>query len=94
LKAILDALPQKSYKVFALGSSFDKKDMLKQRGYRWDPDKKVWHTTATGDDPLKAEIEWLKASVYVGKKAAVDIEVQNCLTRFSRRPGKIVAKAI
>lgn len=94
LKSILDALPLKSYKVYATGSTFDKKDVLKQRGYRWDGDKKVWHITVTGDDEVKAEVEWLKNDVYGGKSAFVDIEVLNCLTRFSTRAGNRITKAI
>jgi DNA polymerase-3 subunit epsilon len=94
LKSILNALGQKSYKVFAIGSAFDTKDTLKAKGYRWDGDKKCWHTTVTGDDEIKAEAAWLKESVYGGKPAKVEIEVQNCLNRFSSRGGKVVVKDI
>ncbi len=94
MKSILDALPQKSYRVYATGAPFDKKDVLKQRGYRWDAEKKCWHNTLTGDDAIKSEVEWLKSSVYSGKSAAVDIEVLNCLTRFSNRTGNKATKLI
>lgn len=88
LKSILSGLAQKSYQIFATGSPFETKDMLKSRGYRWDGEKKCWHTTVAGDDAIKAEVAWLKASVYGGKKASVEIEVHNCMTRFSKRTGK------
>lgn len=88
LKSILNGLAQKSYQIFAIGSPFETKDMLKSRGYRWDGEKKCWHTTVGGDDAIKAEVVWLKASVYGGKKASVEIEVHNCMTRFSTRTGK------
>jgi hypothetical protein len=31
IKSVLDALPQKSYRVYVTGAPFDKKDVLKQR---------------------------------------------------------------
>ncbi len=94
LKSILNGLAQKSYQIYATGSPFETKDILKARAYRWDADKKSWHTTVSGDDALKAEVAWLKSSVYNGKKARVEIEVHNCLTRFSSRAGNRAAREI
>jgi DNA polymerase-3 subunit epsilon len=94
LKSILNSLAQKSYQIFATGSPFESKDTLKARGYRWDGDKKCWHTTVTGDEAIKAEVAWLKSSVYGDKKARVEIEVHNCMTRFSNRAGNRVAREI
>lgn len=94
LKAILNRVGQKSYQVFATGSPFETKDILKARGYRWDGDRKSWHTTVAGDDAIKAEVAWLKSEVYGGKKARVEIEVQNCLTRFSSRSGNRAVREI
>lgn len=94
LKAILDGLPQKSYQLFATGSPFETKDILKARGYRWDGDKKSWHTTVAGDDAVRAEVAWLKSDVYGGKKARIEIEVHNCLTRFSNRSGNRAVREI
>ena len=94
LKSILNSLGQKSYTVFATGSPFETKDTLKARSYRWDGDKKSWHITVTGDEALKAEVVWLKSSVYGGKPAKVEIEVQNCMSRFSSRSGNIAVREI
>jgi len=94
LKTILNSLGQKSYKIYAIGSPFDTKDALKARSYRWDGDKKCWHITVTGDDALKAEVAWLKSNVYGGKPAKVEIEVQNCMTRFSSRTGNKALREI
>ena len=87
LKSLLLSLHQKSYTISALGSPFETKDILKAKGYRWNGDKKCWHNTLTGDDAIKEEVVWLKDNVYGGKPAKVEIEVLNCLTRFSNRPG-------
>jgi DNA polymerase-3 subunit epsilon len=94
LKSILNSLGQKSYQIFAVGSPFETKDVLKARGYRWDGDKKCWHTTVVGDDAIKAEVEWLKEAVYSGKKAKVEIAVHNCMTRFSNRTGNRAVREI
>ena len=94
LKSILNELTRKSYQIYATGSPFETKDVLKARGYRWDAEKKCWHTTVTGDDTIKAEVAWLKESVYNGKKARVEIEVHNCMTRFSNRAGNRAAREI
>jgi len=94
LSCILHSLSQKSYQIFATGSAFDTKDILKARGYRWDAVKKCWHTTLAGDEAIKAEVVWLKHSVYGGRVARVEIEVHNCLTRFSNRAGKLAIKEI
>lgn len=94
LKSILNGLGQKSYKVYATGSPFETKDTLKARGYRWDGDKKCWHNTLTGDEAVKAEVAWLKSEIYSGKSAKVEIEVQNCLTRFSTRVGNRAIREI
>ena len=94
LKSILCSLTQKSYQIFATGSPFETKDILKSRGYRWDGDKKCWHTTVSGDEAIVAEVAWLKTHVYGDKKARVEIEVHNCLTRFSNRSGNRAVREI
>jgi len=94
LKVLLRSLSLKSYTIFALGSPFETKDVLKARSYRWDGDKKCWHITVTGDELLKDEVSWLKTNVYNSRAAKVEIEVQNCLSRFSNRRGNRTIKEI
>jgi hypothetical protein len=43
---------------------------------------------------VKAEVGWLKNEVYGGKKARIEIEVHNCLTRFSNRTGNRAVREI
>jgi DNA polymerase-3 subunit epsilon len=94
LKSILNKLGQKSYTVYAIGSPFETKDILKSRGYRWDGDRKCWHTTVTGDDAIKDEMDWLKIHIFGGNKAKIEIEVNTCLTQFSNRIGNRVTSEI
>lgn len=63
LKSLLLSLHQKSYTISALGSPFETKNILKEKGYRWNGDKKCWHNTLTGDDAIKEEVAWLKDNV-------------------------------
>lgn len=94
LKSILNGLSLKTYTLFATGSPFETKELLKLRGYRWDAEKKCWHTTVAGDDAIRAEVGWLKSNVYGGRAARVEIEVHNCLSRFSNRPGNRAVREI
>lgn len=94
LKSILNSLGQKSYTIYAIKSPFETKEILKSRGYKWDGDKKCWHTTVTGDEAIKDEAGWLKSNVYSGQKTKIEIEVQNCMMRFSSRIGNRVLKEI
>jgi hypothetical protein len=38
---------------------------------------------------LTTETEWLKAEVYSGRRAQVEVETQDSLTRYSSRPGAV-----
>ena len=44
LARLLAAAQSTSYRVQATGSPFSSKDALRARGYRWDAERKVWHT--------------------------------------------------
>lgn len=57
-KALIANEARATVKVEAVGSPFDSKDALKARGYRWNPDAKVWHTEVSGTD-LDEELSWL-----------------------------------
>ncbi len=93
LKRLLDEYQSTDYRVWARGSGFNTKDMLKERAYRWDADEKCWHKTVE-NAALRSEVEWLKAAVYGGQSVMLDFEVFDAYCRFSRRPGRIVAKPI
>lgn len=75
-------------RVSALGSPFESKDLLKDRGYRWQPEKKVWATTIAKAS-LKEEVSWLKQNVYGGKRFRLEQEVRTASIRYSTRRGGI-----
>ncbi len=92
LARLLAAAQATSYRVQATGSPFASKDALRARGYRWDAERKVWHTLVGNQAALDAECEWLKKDVYGGCSARIDIERQTALERFSSRPGEALQR--
>ena len=93
LKQLLAAGAEPSYRIWALDSPFESKDVLKARGYRWDAPRRCWHRTLDRD-AAAAEAPWLKENVYGGRSREVEIEVQDALTRFSARPGRLVRRRL
>jgi DNA polymerase-3 subunit epsilon len=85
LDLVREAAGKPEYLIRAVGSPFEEKDTLKDRGYRWRPDGlphgKVWWTTST--DP-EAEIAWRKSEVYPFEKE-IPVHELTALTRFSDR---------
>ncbi len=65
LAELLEAARVPSARVFAVHAPYDKKEDLKGRGYRWDPQKSVWNRTIT-KTTLDEEKAWLEACVYRG----------------------------
>lgn len=92
LARLLAAAQSTSYRVQATGSPFASKDALRGRGYRWDAERKVWHTQVGNQAALDAECEWLKKDVYGGRSARIDIERQTALERFSSRAGECLQR--
>ena len=86
MKILLTNARRPEIKVSALGSPFDSKDALKERGYRWNADRKVWATSVPKPD-LDAEVFWLKIAVYGGKGFLLEQEVMTGKNRFSNRAG-------
>jgi DNA polymerase-3 subunit epsilon len=87
LKTLLDRAREPSYRVWATGSPFETKDVLKARQYRWDPEARCWWRELGAGD-LEAEFAWLKTAVYAGRSAAVDVDALDARVRFSARAGK------
>lgn len=88
MQALLGNARTPDIKVTALGSPFETKDILRERGYRWSAEKRAW---AKSIQPLHldAETDWLKTFVYSGKGFRLEQERLTSLNRFSNRPGQI-----
>ena len=88
MKVLLTNARRPEIKVSALGSPFESKDALKERGYRWNADDKVWATSVAKQD-LEAEVSWLKENIYRGKGFRLAQETMTGKNRFSNRAGNI-----
>jgi DNA polymerase-3 subunit epsilon len=59
---ILARAERPSVRIEATGAAFDKRSILKSRGYRWDPTAKAWWTEILDED-LESEALWLQREV-------------------------------
>ena len=85
---MLDIARLKEYKVSALNAPFESKDLLKASGYRWNAERKVWHTFIQ-ETAFATEAEWLKSEVYNNKKCKIEREKIDATNRFSDRVGTL-----
>jgi DNA polymerase-3 subunit epsilon len=88
LARLLQAARATSFRVFADNAPFAAKDLLKNRGYRWDPERRVWHGEVGDEAALDDERAWLKANVYGGRSSTIHIENQDARVRYSARIGR------
>jgi DNA polymerase III subunit epsilon len=87
MQALLQNARLTEIKVSALASPFESKDALKERGYRWNADKKVW-AKSIPQKSLDDEALWLGESVYAGKRFKLELEKMTAMNRYSNRPGQ------
>tara|TARA_B100000401_G_scaffold372068_1_gene271194 strand:- start:937 stop:1800 length:864 start_codon:yes stop_codon:yes gene_type:complete len=67
-KASLELISNSSkpiYRIAAVNSPFDTKDLLKARKYRWNPKRKYWWKNILFEE-LEAEKEWMAQNIYNG----------------------------
>ena len=60
----LDVLVEKA--AADAGAPFESKDLLKNKGYRWDAEGRAWNKVIY-HDLLPTEMDWHKAEVYRGE---------------------------
>ncbi|MBW6456962.1 MAG: hypothetical protein K0A98_13860 [Trueperaceae bacterium] len=54
-------------RLWAVGSPFESKDLLKARGYRWNGEARSWWTDVA-EEAVEDELAWLRAEAYRGKR--------------------------
>jgi DNA polymerase III subunit epsilon len=87
LRGLLVRAAQPQRLLQAQQAPFDRKDLLKNRGYRWNADSRVWQTTVSGDDALNDELAWLQAEVYGARALRLPVEEKPPTVRYANRPG-------
>lgn len=86
-KALLERARENNFKLFALNSPFESKDLLKRRGYRWEAEGRVWARELDAAE-LPGELAYLKEKIYGGADAQVQLQTQDAQVRYSERSGK------
>jgi DNA polymerase-3 subunit epsilon len=88
LKRLLDNAARTDVRIWADRAPFDKKDLLKQRGYRWSPGgegvRKAWYKDLP-EDQVDAEMLYLNQEVYPRAVGALPMDRFDAKTRYSRR---------
>lgn len=84
---LLEAARAKTCRIWAEGSPFDMKDILKARGYRWNPGNdgrpKAWFRDVP-EETLPLELSFLRAEIYQ-YQADIPVTHLTALDRFSDR---------
>jgi DNA polymerase-3 subunit epsilon len=91
MAALLEGARKTRVRIFALDAPFDKKDALKERGYRWLADfvhsngkKGVWSISLDKHDS-EAEQQWLREHVYSNAHASFVCKELTAKERYSVR---------
>ena len=87
LKALLDHARQNEYRIWALGSPYDSKDILKARKYRWNDGEnqlpKSWYIDVSSDQ-LQSEIDYLHQDIF-GQEVELRVDVITVFDRYASR---------
>jgi len=89
MQALLESARTPSFLVWALNSPYDKKDVLKQRRYRWSGGEggrpKAWYTSVMEAD-LAEEQAWLSAAIY-DNGTGWKVERMDARSRYAEEAG-------
>ena len=87
-ESLKQAVREKQRLICAINSDFDKKDILKARGYRWSDGSKdlpkSWYTVIA-DNKTDEELEFLQQEIYNGRQVDLPQQMVNAFNRFSGR---------
>jgi DNA polymerase III subunit epsilon len=88
LKRLLDTARINQVRLWAKGAPFEKKDVLRQRGYRWntgdDGQPKAWYIDLP-QDTLDSEMIYLNQDVYPRAVGVLPTQVLDAKIRYSKR---------
>lgn len=86
MKVLLEKARLPEYKIYALNAPFDNKDKLKDHGYRWDAERRVWAGFVSQSE-IQNEVDWLREAIYFSKSFKLELEKVDALNRFTARRG-------
>jgi DNA polymerase III subunit epsilon len=86
MKLLLESARKETVRISAVGAPFSAKDVLKERGYRWnsgeDSDPKAWWCEVPAAEK-EAELEWLKEYGYDGRDASWELQTRDAKSRYT-----------
>ena len=88
LKRLIDNALKTKTRLWALGAPFDKKDVLKQRKYRWNTGEKEGHKAwyiDLPDDEVGDEITYLKTHIFSREIRDLPMDRLSSKLRYSKR---------
>ena len=88
LKRLLTNARRTDIRLWAEGAPFDRKDVLKKRGYRWSPgdngQRKAWYKDLS-ESELEEEIKYLNDCIFTRAVGVLPTDRFNAKVRYSRR---------
>lgn len=81
LASLLDNSLRNEYKVEAVDAPYEIKDILKDKGYRWDPDAHVWNIKVYSTEEVSSQIADL-SSLYAKAVNSVKITLYTAQDRY------------
>jgi DNA polymerase-3 subunit epsilon len=82
---LLASARKKSCRVWAERAPYERRGLLKQRGYHWNPGRSTWFREVY-EDELSAEQEWLTRELFGGQPGPRRIDMLDAKSRYSDRP--------
>ena len=88
LSQLLKSARRTDIRLWAEGAPFDRKDVLKKRGYRWSPGekgkRKAWYKDLS-EEELEEEMKYLNDSIYPRAVGVLPTDKFNAKIRYSKR---------
>jgi len=83
-KALLDNAKQFTYKIYAINSKYEYKDLLRSHGYRWDDIKKTWFIEVK-ENQVEEEFKFLRESIYKMQSLPITVDILSAYNKFSSK---------
>ena len=91
LKELLIQSAAIRFKLYAVNSPYDSKELLKARGYRWSMNQndkyRAWSIELI-EDKVAEEINYLRSSIYSTSSINIPVEIFDAYSRFSSTNNK------
>jgi DNA polymerase III subunit epsilon len=88
LSVLLESARRSRWRIRAVGSPFHRRDVLKQRGYRWEGADRgrpgAW-CLEVAESTFEAECEFLRSEIYRRSEAVIDTRLLSAFDRYSAR---------